>query len=647
MPFKTFRPKCYLLLMSFILIFVTGCNPFVSKNTLEKIQQHDEIIMGTINGTLTYSYEGSQYSGFDYELGQKFAKYLNVNLKVREYDSLTALFSALEEGKIDFIGAGLTLTPERAKKYNSSPPYYYVSQQVVYYKGTYRPRKVEDIEEPIAVLEHSSHLETMKGLLGQVPDLQIEIQKNEDQESLLRQVANKEIKFAVVDSTTLAQKQRYYPELAKAFTLSEQLPVSWLINRDRDNTLYSALIEFMGNARQDQTITKLQEKYFGHVERFDFVDTKIFLNRIKTIFPKYKDIFKRYATAEVDWLLLASVSYQESHWNPRAKSPTGVRGMMMLTLNTAKSLGIQNRLSTKQSIKGGAKYLSQLINRLPNSIAKNEKVWFALASYNLGYGHVMDARRITVMRKQDPNSWADVKDNLPLLHQKKWYKKTRYGYARGKEAQRYVNNIRQYKKTLTWFIAVQKKQAEAAKKAKLAKQKAEEEAKKLALESPLTPEQLLANLEKTISTKEQSLKQAESELTKIDQALEEAKKKEIVEDNALNLTEQHILSLQQSLKEAADKVLAAQKAFQMTRDSITAEQQTLQKAEQEAIATLAAYQQAKNNVITEQQAYQQKKNKLLFEQQQFLNEKNKALNEKEKLQESLNTAEENEEENER
>ena len=195
--------------------------------------------------------------------------------------------------------------------------------------------------------------------------------------------------------------------------------------------------------------------------------------------PKYEDLFKKYATPEISWQLLAAVSYQESHWNPKALSPTGVRGMMMLTLNTAKDLGITDRVNPEQSIKGGAKYLTQLIKRLPASIPDDEKIWFALASYNIGLGHLLDARRITKVKKQDPNSWSDVKDNLPLLHQRKWYSKTRYGYARGREAQHYVNNIRQYLKTLTWSVLEQEK----AEVARLEQQKL---AKKMALQQTVS-----------------------------------------------------------------------------------------------------------------------------------------------------------------
>ena len=630
MPFKKFRLKIYWLFLSLLLLSISACNPFTPMTSLEKIQQRNKIIMGTINSSLTYSYDGSQYSGFDYELGKKFAAYLNVDFIVKEYDTLKALFAALDHDEIDFIGSALTLTPKRARKYRSSPPYYYVSQKVVYHKGTYRPRKIVDVKEPIGVLEDSSHEETLENLLAELPDLKIEVLENEDQESLLRKVADKEIKFAIVDSSTLAQKQRYYPVLAEAFTISEQLPVAWLIKRNRDDTVYSAMIEFIGNQHRELHIAKLEEKYFGHVENFDFVDTRIFLKRIKTTLPKYEELFKTYSTAEVDWSLLAAVSYQESHWNPKAKSPTGVRGMMMLTLDTAKYLGIKNRLDAQQSIKGGAKYLSQLISRLPDSITDDEKVWFALASYNIGYGHLMDARRITAMKKQDPDSWADVKENLPLLHQKQWYKKTRYGYARGREAQHYVNNIRQYRKTLTWFITAREKEA---KEKALAEQQARQEAKALAeqkaLQKPLSKEQALQKAQEQILAKERALQQAQKRTRDIEIALQKAKEKSIAAESALQKIQQKSLAeektlhqakatrlaQQQALQKAQDKAFNREKQLLESREKTLAEQNRLQQAKDKALVELEAYQQAKDKAVAEQQTYQQAKDKALSEQE--------------------------------
>jgi membrane-bound lytic murein transglycosylase F len=168
--------------------------------------------------------------------------------------------------------------------------------------------------------------------------------------------------------------------------------------------------------------------------------------------PRYEALFKQ-ASKEVgiDWRLLASIGYQESLWNARAKSPTGVRGLMMLTLTTAKQMKVKNRLDPAQSIRGGSKYIASVLKRIPAQITEPDRTWFALAAYNVGFGHVEDARIITESRGGDPDRWIDVKENLPLLARKKWYKKTKYGYARGWEPVKYVENIRQYYEYLIGF----------------------------------------------------------------------------------------------------------------------------------------------------------------------------------------------------
>ena len=497
-----FKNSLFIFMPLFILL--SGCQPFTPSSMIEKVQSRDHLIWGTFNSTLTYSHNGNKFEGIDYELAKQFANYLNVELQINEYKSLTDLLAALDEGKIDFAGAGLNLTKIRAKKYRSSPPYYYTSKKVVYRRGSFRPRSISDLNAPLHVIQASSHKEFLRDLQKNEPNLEFVVTEAADQEDILRLVVDKKIKFAVVDSGTLAQKQRFYPELAEAFPISKKLPVAWLIRKDTDDSLYSLMIDFIGKKHQDHTIEKLEEKYFGHVKHFDYVDTRIFLKRIKTKLPKYEALFKKHANKDVDWILLAAVAYQESHWNPNAVSPTGVRGMMMLTHDTASFVGIKNRRDAEQSIKGGAKYLAMQINRLPNSIPQNQKVWFALASYNIGFGHMMGARKITKIRKQNPNSWTDVKNNLPLLHQRKWFRYTRYGYARGREAQHYVNNIRQYQETLQWYVA-QKNKKEEEQRALIKAQ----ELKELEAQEALIKAQKLKEIEQETSREDALLIETE------------------------------------------------------------------------------------------------------------------------------------------
>jgi membrane-bound lytic murein transglycosylase F len=153
----------------------------------------------------------------------------------------------------------------------------------------------------------------------------------------------------------------------------------------------------------------------------------------------------------MDWHLLAAVAYQESHWNPKAKSPTGVRGLMMLTLSTAKEMNVENRLDAAQSLKGGAAYLLKLKARLPQRILDPDRTLFALAAYNVGFGHLEDARVLTVRAGKNPDHWEDVRAHLPLLSKKEFYSTVKYGYARGGEPVLYVDNIQYYKTYLQLY----------------------------------------------------------------------------------------------------------------------------------------------------------------------------------------------------
>ena len=182
---------------------------------------------------------------------------------------------------------------------------------------------------------------------------------------------------------------------------------------------------------------------------FDYVDMRKFKRRIRSRLPKYRSLFEKAGRETgLPWTLLAAQAYQESHWNPGAKSPTGVRGMMMLTRNTARSLGIENRLDAYASIRGGAQYLLRMLKRVPDTVQGKDRLWFALAAYNVGFGHLRDARTLATRQGKNPDLWRDVKAVFPLLMRKKYYKTLRYGYARGTEPVRYVQRIRNYRQVL-------------------------------------------------------------------------------------------------------------------------------------------------------------------------------------------------------
>jgi len=201
---------------------------------------------------------------------------------------------------------------------------------------------------------------------------------------------------------------------------------------------------FLDQVKENGDYAKIYERYYGKVHLFDYVDPKKFHKRIQTRLPKYLDLIKKTARSYgFDWRLIAAVIYQESHFNPKARSHTGVKGLMQVTLTTAKEMGITNRLDPAQSVQAGVKYLKKIADRW-EEVPDEERLTFALASYNIGYGHVRDAQKLAESKGLDPDRWESLKETLPLLRIKKYYKQTTYGYARGTEPVRYIQRIRTY-----------------------------------------------------------------------------------------------------------------------------------------------------------------------------------------------------------
>ncbi|QVK22789.1 membrane-bound lytic murein transglycosylase MltF [Shewanella dokdonensis] len=434
------------------LLLLAGCQKLPMTETPPPTPpgQFETLRVGTLYGPQIYVASARGDSGFDYELASRFADFLNKPLEMVPYGSIHELYHALDEGQIDLIAAGLGDTDIRRNHFRLSPPLYHVNQLLVYREGNAIPTDLSSLSEPLEVVADSSFIETLEDLKPEYPSLQWQEVNDKDNEELLSMIASGELQYTITDSTSLEINRRFMPELRASLVLKQQQPVVWLLPRNNSDPLMSELLRFWHQEKRDGTLDHLVEKYFGHVKRFDYVDTRAFIRAVKLRLPQFESWFKSYA-GELDWRKLAATSYQESHWNPRARSPTGVRGMMMLTIPTAQQLGVDDRLDPQQSIRGGAEYLASILQTLPASIPDEERMWFALASYNVGFGHVEDARVLAEKLGKNPSAWKDVKQVLPLLQKRKYYQETKYGYARGSEAVQYVDNIRRYYDTLVWL----------------------------------------------------------------------------------------------------------------------------------------------------------------------------------------------------
>lgn len=430
---------------------------------LEQIKSRGELRVTTLNSPLTFFNSPDGNLGFDYELAKRFADYLGVTLVMSPHNNVNAMFNDLDNNRADLIASGLIYNVERLNAYRTGPEYYSASQQLLYRQGSVRPKTFADVKGSLEVSSGTAHVTALQTASKKFPELSWTETDKLSPRDLLQQVADGKLDYTMGDSVSVALMQRVYPRLAVAFNVTADEPVTWYFSKKSDDdSLYAAMLDFFSQIAEDGTLEKLEEKYLGHVGEFDYVDTRTFLKAIDTTLPALQPLFEKYAS-DIDWRLLAAISYQESHWDPQAKSPTGVRGMMMLTRATASGLDVDDRTDAEQSIQGGALYLSRLMDKMPASIAPDERIWFALAAYNMGYGHMLDARKLTADQKGNPDSWLDVKQRLPMLNQKRYFSRTTYGYARGTQAYNYVENIRRYQISLLGYLMEkEKKQAQDA-----------------------------------------------------------------------------------------------------------------------------------------------------------------------------------------
>ena len=444
------------LLVTVLLLLLSACGD--APTALERVQEDGVLRVITRNSPSTYYQDRNGETGFEYELAERFAKHLGVKLQVETANSLDELFARLNSPNGPHLAAaGLVETARRAPMARFSRPYLDISLQVVYRNGQPRPTQPEQlVGKRITVVKGSIHAERLAELKQRLPALQYSESDDVEVVDLLGMVDEGKIDLTLVDSNELAMNQFGFPNVRVAFDLDSNQHLAWALPAGADDSLLQAVNAFLAEAERDKTLQQLKERYYGHIDVLGYVGTYTFARHLQQRLPRYEQEFRKAAeTHKIDWRLLAAIGYQESMWQADATSKTGVRGLMMLTQRTAQAVGVANRLDPRQSIQGGARYFIQVHAELPDSIEEPDRSWFALAAYNIGSGHLEDARKLAQAAGLNPNKWLHVKKMLPRLSQKQWYTKTRYGYARGGEPVHFVNNIRRYYDILTWVTQPQ------------------------------------------------------------------------------------------------------------------------------------------------------------------------------------------------
>jgi len=422
-------------------------------STLDKIKQNKVLNVVLLNAPSTYYIGTEGKQGFEYDLLQSYARYLGVDLNITAAHTTKEAIELSKNPAIHITSAALAKTTNRIGTFNFGPSYFEVQEQVICHRGMLKtnkfPRDVEGLAGlKITVGDDTSYSETLRALQSDGFDLNVSYTGEFSTEELLAQVASHEIDCTVADSNIYSVNLRYFTEIALAFSISGREQLAWLLAENTpelEADMYAWLNEF----NQAGAMTQLKDHYYSYTLFFDYYNTTMFYKRIKSRLPKYEKYFKEMGEKyEIPWTLLASISYQESHWNPKAKSHTGVRGLMMLTRKTAKLLGVKNRQDPKQSISGGTRHLKQMLKFVPKEVRGENRLKFALAAYNIGMGHIRDAQKLAVKIGLNQNIWSDLKIVLPLLSQKKYYSTLKFGYARGAEPVKYVEAIYNYRNIL-------------------------------------------------------------------------------------------------------------------------------------------------------------------------------------------------------
>ena len=429
---------------------LAGCG---SADHLQDIRAAGVLRVVTRNGPTTYYQDRGGPTGFEYQLAARFADFLGVKLQIETEPGLDGLFDNLTRGRMDIAAAGLAVTPERSQNFQFGPAYMDIEQLVLTRADRpTTPLSVADLKGlRVHLAAGSAAAEILRGM-KEAADLKWEESKDVETIDLLDQLDSGEIDATVVNSNEFLANRAFYPNLRPAFRLGERTQLAWGLSKDpRNERLMKELEKFFQELKDNGKLAQLIEGYYTQNADHDDADTLEFTDKLQSILPRYRDMIEQVADDyDIDWRLMAAISYAESEWKPSAVSPTGVRGMMMLTNSTAKEMGVKNRVDPLQSLRGGARYFKGIRQEIPDSITEPDRTWFALAAYNIGMGHLEDARTITERQGKDPDKWADVKESLPLLQKQQWYAHTKYGYARGREPVRYVQNVRYYYNLLTW-----------------------------------------------------------------------------------------------------------------------------------------------------------------------------------------------------
>ncbi len=420
-----------------------GCDAF--KKPVPPFGTTHELVIITVKHSVNF-YKNTKggYSGLTYDLATEFARELGLKTRFIVMQRPDQALAALQAQQ-GHIAMGLQIPDSQLIRFRLGPVYQQIQHQIAYNKTQPKPADITHLVGKTTKIPAGTIYETrLNNIKQQLPDLEwLTVETSSDH--LLVKLAEDVITATVADSLQIKRAKHFYPNLRVAFNLGEATNSHWIFSKFSERALINKTEQFFSRIKRDGTLNRLLDRYNGHLHRLEEADIRHFLDNMSAILPSLREHFyQAEALTDIDWRLIAALSYQESLWDPLATSRTGVRGIMMLTKDTAKRMQVVNRLDAQQSILAGARYLQLLKKRLPQRITEPDRTWIALAAYNQGYGHIIDARTLARRINLKPDLWIDLKKTLPLLSKKKYFDTLKHGRTRGGEAVILTESVRAY-----------------------------------------------------------------------------------------------------------------------------------------------------------------------------------------------------------
>lgn len=441
-------------LAALALIGASGCTR-QEPPLLEQIQQRGELRVATLNSPTTYYLGTHGPEGLEYALAARFAAGLGVRLRVVTAADREGLRAALADGRADLAAAQLTFHRRWERVGTAAEPYAEGRMLWAYRRGQRRPGSIADLQRRRIAVQEGSAASDYLDAHPQPKGVALEWEVIPRRESLdgLEALRIGRAEVTLVDANEYTFARPLHPEAAIAFAATESRPMQWIV-RHGARDLLAAVNTFFAEERRAGRLKQVMDVALRPPVDLARNTLREFTALIDTRLAGLQPLFEQASVQTgVDWRLIAALAYQESQWNPAARSPNGALGIMMLMPDTARSLGVRDPFDARESITAGARYFVQVREQVPSRIPEPDRSWFAIASYNMGYGHVEDARVITQKLGGNPDRWDDVASNMPLLSEEAWYVQARHGYARGWEAAYTVERVREFARVLEWRTA--------------------------------------------------------------------------------------------------------------------------------------------------------------------------------------------------